>query len=249
MTFPAVHRRRHDPAGGTCALLLEAFAVAELLRKIPLFSTSSLADLQRLWKVATLREFPPGNLLFVRGDPGDCLFLIKQGRVRIFLSNEAGQEWTLSVLGPFQFFGEIALFANCPRTASAQTLERVQAMTLQRDRFQDLLKQHPPMALPILNQMGSRMRDMADRMASAAFLTVEQRVAAKLLELSRLSPDTRTLAMTRHELAVQVGAVRETISKVLNNLRRRGWLELGRGEIRLVDEQALRTYLCPEVFC
>jgi CRP-like cAMP-binding protein len=130
----------------------------EQLKKSPLFKSISEADLQALVQVMKPQAFAAGALLFKKGDPGDAMYIILAGRVRIFTTDTGGQAFTLTYYGPGRVFGDFSLLDQQPRSASASVEEPLEALVLSRDDFMAFLPQHPSIGLAMIRHLTDRLR-------------------------------------------------------------------------------------------
>lgn len=191
------------------------------LRQVDIFANLSEEDAQELMAVARRRSFRAGEVIFHRDDPGQVLYIIKEGKVKISLISPDGQEISLVVFGKGECFGEFALLDGEPRSADAIALERVECYTLQRDDFQNAIMKHPTIAIQVLEVLSRRLRKTDRMVEDLIFLDVYGRVAKKLLELAnehgvKVDDGTRIeVRLTQQELASMVGASRESVNKVM----------------------------------
>jgi CRP/FNR family transcriptional regulator len=215
---------------------------AELLRAVPLFQELSPESREELACRVRERTFAPGEEIFHVGDPGDHLFVITEGRVRIELPTDDGPPVVLNVIEPGEFFGELALCDGRPRSASAIAMEAVHTLTLSHADFQDFLGVSPQASGHIIMVLSDRLRQVSDHLAESIFYDTASRLARRLLELAEQEglPDTnassaptpqgvtplgrsgRTVTITREltpdDLAEMVGATSERIHQELENL-------------------------------
>jgi CRP/FNR family transcriptional regulator/CRP/FNR family cyclic AMP-dependent transcriptional regulator len=191
------------------------------LRQVSIFAGLSDEDIRELLAVTRRRAFRAGEVIFHRDDPGQMLYVIKDGKVKICLTSPDGQEVSLVVLGKGEYFGEFSLFDGLPRSADAITLEKTECYTLQRSDFDKVILKNPKIALKMLESLTRRLRGTDQMVEDLIFLDVYGRVAKKLLELS----DTHGMPaengvrievrLTQQELASMVGASRESVNKVI----------------------------------
>lgn len=206
--------------------------VREILRKVTIFSDLKDSELDRLFDIVEEKSFSRGNIILSQDEQGDSLFIIMKGRVKIFLMAEDGREVILSILRPGDFFGEMALIDGKPRSASALALEATELLILKRGDFVDEVRRVPEIALRIMTEMSGRLREADERIGSLSLLDVYGRVARVLLQLARSegtpSPEGILIESlpTHHEIASMVGSSRETVSRVLGDLSRRGYLTI-----------------------
>lgn len=228
----------------------------DILRQSPIFADLPATDLVNLAEKLDQRTFARGMIIFHKGSIGQSLYLIASGRVRIFLLSETGREISLEILNPGDYFGELALLDDLPRSAGALAMERTVTYALHRDDFRRLLDAHPRLGVPMLTLMSKRLRSMINYTEHLAFTDVQGRVAAKLLALAERNIDRGgvgqdtivvqsdiLLPMTQGELATWVAASRESVNKVLGIFRDQGLIRLEGQRIVIVDKRALQLWL------
>src|SRR6266576_5511192 len=191
------------------------------LKQVPLFAGLADEDIRGLMALAKRRTFRNAEVIFHREDPGQVLYVIKEGKVKISLISPDGQEVSLTVFGKGECFGEFAILDGLPRSADAVALERVECYTLQRSDFHKAIMKNPKIAIQVLEVLSKRLRTTDQMIEDLIFLDVYGRVAKKLLELA----DTHgvktgegvliDVRLTQQELASMVGASRESVNKVL----------------------------------
>ena len=219
----------------------------ELLRKTALFADVPEETLASLAQCLGKRTFARGMILFHKGSRGNSLYLIEQGKVRIFILSETGQEISLNIHGPGDCFGELALLDGQTRSAGAVAVERTVAYTLQRQDFLRHLDQSPQMARALLAQVSTHLRNATDYAEGLAFLDVQGRVALVLLRLAErygVEDDNCIqidLRLTQSDLAGHVAASREMVNRVLRSYRTQGLISIEGQCIRILDEQGLRN--------
>lgn len=219
------------------------------LHQVPLFAHLTDGELQALATDLVPLTFRQHETILRQGDRGEMLYLIQSGRVRIYALGEEGQEISLRLMGPGEVFGELALIDELPRSASAVAMEDTVVLTLPRDAYLNHLKRCPQLALNVMRTLSTRLRSTTDQAGSLAFLDVYRRVARKLLELAEGHGIAEAegvriaVQLTQQELATMVGATRESTNKALAAFRRQGLIRVHRGQIIVVNPQALREYL------
>src|SRR6266852_3931466 len=128
------------------------------LKQVPLFADLADEDIRALMSVAKRRTFRNGEVIFHRDDPGQVLYIIKEGKVKICLISPDGQEISLVVFGRGEYFGDLALLDGLPRSADAIALERVECYTLQRSDFHNAIMKNPRIAIQIMEVLCERLR-------------------------------------------------------------------------------------------
>jgi CRP/FNR family cyclic AMP-dependent transcriptional regulator len=209
----------------------------ELLRQVSIFKelpAETLADLaKRLWH----KQAEAGSVIVSQEEPGDQLFLISSGKVKVVLYGETGREIILSILRAGDFFGEMSLLDRQPRSANVVAVEDSQLLGLDRDAFQTHLTSHPTTALAILAEMSRRMRHADEVIGNLALLDVYARVARTVRDLAQKQGEPVDGGLliknrpTQQEIAGLIGTSRETVSRALNDFTRRGLLEMSGKQI------------------
>ena len=215
----------------------------EVLRTVPLFRQVPDGDLQALAQLARERSYSKGSVILSQGDPGDALYLILRGQVRVTVVAEDGREVILSVLGPGSFFGEMALLDDEPRSAHVIAMEDTTLLHLRREDFRARLRLAPELAISLLRELSRRLRPADDTIASLMLLDVNGRIARLLLELAREDSgegNVITRRLTHATIGQMVGASRETVSRTMRNLVLRSVIAVTRRQIQLLDPATLR---------
>ncbi len=219
---------------------------AEVLGQIPIFASLGNEDRRSLARQIDRRSFRKGTLLFRRGETGDALYIIIRGQIRIFASTRKGNEITLALLGPGEFFGEMALLDRQTRSANAETTEDTELHILQRDNFFSFLMHKESALRALLHALSRRLRRTDDLLTEACFLQISHRLARKLVELSQTveaaegAPASYEIFTTQREMAGLIGATRESVNKELTVLRRKGLVQTFRNRIIIRDLERLK---------
>ena len=209
------------------------------LRQVTFFADLAEEDIAQLTSASKRRTFRSGEVIFHRDDPGQVLYMIKEGKVKIALTSPDGQEVSLAVFGKGDYFGEFALLDGLPRSADAIALERVECYTLQRSDFQSAIMKNPKIAIKVMEALTKRLRSTDDMVEDLIFLDVYGRVAKKLLELAD-AHGVKTeqgvlidVRLTQQELASMVGASRESVNKVLGYFTEKDYISTDKHRITL----------------
>ncbi|WP_376795012.1 Crp/Fnr family transcriptional regulator [Thermogemmatispora sp.] len=209
------------------------------LKQVSSFAELPDEDLRELMAVAKKRTFRPGEVIFHRDDPGQVLYIIKEGKVKIVINSPDGQEIALVIFGKGEYFGEFALLDGLPRSADAVAMERVECYTLLRDDFHRVLLKNPRIAIHMLEALSRRLRNTDKMIEDLIFLDVYGRVAKKLLELAELHGVPTEdgiridIRLTQQDLASMVGASRESVNKVLGFFSGKGYISTDHHRITL----------------
>ena len=157
----------------------------ELLRTVPLFSGLQEAGLDELGRLAARRHYAKDGVIFFENDVGASLFMIERGRVKVSILGDDGREVILSVLGPGDFFGEMALLDDEPRSASAIAAEATDLITISRSDFQSAIDENPEILRALLGVLMERVRKANHQISTLALLDVYGRVARVLIDMAR----------------------------------------------------------------
>lgn len=218
---------------------------AEVLTLVPFFSNLNQTDAGALANRLVVRRFNANQIVFHLGDPAGLLYIITSGKVKISHSSSDGQEAVLAILGNGDFFGELALLDDSPRSATAEAIEPTETLTLHRDEFLDFLDNNPPFARHVLNILARRIRHMNSQISDIFFLDLPARLARTLLLLADQHgrPTDKgvviDLSLTQTDLAEMTGATRVSINKALGRFRRAQWVRVQGRQFIVVDRPAL----------
>jgi CRP/FNR family cyclic AMP-dependent transcriptional regulator len=215
-------------------------SATDVLKKVPLFSDLSEAELARFADVTREREYPKNSVILFEDDPGDALYIVSSGQVKVVLIGEDGREVILSVLGDGDFFGEMALIDDEPRSAHVIAMRDSQLLVLRRDDFQAELVAQPKIGLKLLRVLVQRLRRADEKIGGLVLLDVNGRVARLLLDLADEGGGPKiTRRLTHHTIAQMIGSSRETVSRAMRELVDRGLIEVTRREISIKSREGL----------
>ncbi len=226
-----------------------ALSVQTILERNRLFRGLSAATIQQIAALAIRRPYEPDAIVFSQGDPGDSLYGVVTGKVRISASTREGKEMFLNIMEPGDTFGEIALLDGNPRTATATTTAACELMIIPRAHFLALLQREPTVAIHLLQLLCQRIRWTSGQAEDSALLTVPNRLARRLLSLAKLhgqqSPKGIQLVISQEEMGRFLGISRQAVNQYLQEWRAKGWVDVGRGKVTVLDESALQTMDSP----
>jgi CRP/FNR family cyclic AMP-dependent transcriptional regulator len=219
------------------------------LAQVPCFARLREGERQALVAASRRRLFRRGDRLFEQDSPGHTLYVVRRGRVKIVHFTPNGQETLLRVARPGECLGEMALLDDEPRSATAVALETVETLAFPRDQVHALLERMPALALALACELAERVRHLDERLQEALWQDVSRRIARALLMLAeqhgRPTPaGIRVhLALTHEEWGHLVGAVRQSVNKVLSGLQKCGIVSMDRRGFILHQPDALRAWL------
>jgi CRP/FNR family cyclic AMP-dependent transcriptional regulator len=199
-----------------------------MLGNIPLFSSLSESHLQTLSAHAVTRTFPKNAIIVNEGDTSDSLYIIVSGKVKIFLSDEQGKEIILDLQGPGEYFGEIALLDEAPRSASVMTLDASSFLIISKYDFREYLGKNPDIAFDLIRELTRRIRTLTANVKGLALRDVYGRVAAALSSLATNENDKLAIneKLTQQDIANMIGASREMVSRILKDLTAGGYVKI-----------------------
>jgi CRP/FNR family transcriptional regulator, cyclic AMP receptor protein len=218
----------------------------DALKRAPLFTALDEEAAAALRRSMTEVQLGRGQVVFREGDPGDRLYVVSEGKIKLGRSSSDGRENLLAVLGPGEMFGELSLFDPGPRTATATAVTDATVLALSHPDLRPWLTGRPEVALSLLRQVARRLRRTNEVLGDLVFSDVPGRVAKALLDLSKrfgIPSDEGVHVshdLTQEELAQLVGASRETVNKALADFASRGWLRLEARAVVLLDTERLQ---------
>ena len=202
-------------------------------------------ELDRLIGYGTISHCPAGRILFQRGDPGEGLFIVLKGRIKISSMSPDGKEAVLNFIEPGQCLGEIGLFDGKARSADATAIEPCELFVLRRAEVVGFIEQHPEIAWRVIGVLCARLRRTTEMMEDTVLFNMAPRIARSLLRLARdhgrrTGTQTRIeLKLSQRELGGYVGLARENINRQLSAMRHDGIISIEKGHIIILDWPAL----------
>jgi CRP/FNR family cyclic AMP-dependent transcriptional regulator len=208
----------------------------DLLRTVPIFSELSDPDVASLAQLMTRRKYPKDGVVFFENEEGDSFFMIVEGRIKVTILGDDGREVILSMLGPGDFFGEMALLDNEPRSATAIAAEDSELLCLSRSDFQGVATKRS-ITSALIKILTARLRRANHQISTLALLDVYGRVARVILDMAREEgkrlKDGRIAfrRATHQEIANRIGTTRETVTRMLKDLERQGLIQIDAREM------------------
>ena len=213
---------------------------ADFLSTVPLFSGIDRTELQRFADMTRERFYPRGSVILFENDPGDSLFVVRQGRVKVVLIGEDGREVILGVLGVSDHFGELSLIDDRPRSAHVIAMDDSHLLVLRREDFRKRVEASPAVAWALLSELSRRLRRADEKIGGLVLLDVPGRIARLLLDLADESGgNTIEKRLTHQTIAQMIGASRETVSRAMKDFQEANWVTIERRRITLADRPAL----------
>ncbi len=218
--------------------MLQADFAIDALGRCRLFAGMGQEPLRAIARTLRARRFRRGEVLFHEGDPGDALFVVASGAVKVVVPSEEGEEAILATLRRGDFLGELALLDGAARSASAVALEPTETLALPREQFLALVAAEPAIRDALLASLAGELRRLTTHVAELHFLDLTGRLAARLARLAEENGERRPdgsirldAPLTQSDLAAMIGATRQSVNKLLGEFEADGLLVMERDSI------------------
>jgi CRP-like cAMP-binding protein len=205
----------------------------------PMFADLGPDELQRISNLCHTQHLGVGEVLFQKGDPGNALYGVRRGQIRIETGASDGSRLTLNFMGSGDLFGEVAVLDGQSRTADATAGEPTELFVLRREDFLSHLEREPKVAIKIIMLLCQRIRWQSERMEESMLEALPVRLARRLCALS--ADYGSEVHISQEQLGIFVGAARESVNRQLQIWRKDGILDLQRGRILLKNPNKLTT--------
>ena len=213
---------------------------ADFLASVPMFNGLQRDELLKFAELTRERTYPKGSVVLFQGDPGDSLYVLRQGRAKVVLIGEDGREVLLGVLEPGAHFGELALIDDQPRSAHVIAMEDSQLLILRREDFRRRVEANPSVAWALLIELSRRLRRADQKIGGLVLLDVPGRISRLLLDLAaETSTGTIEKPLTHQTIAQMIGASRETVSRAMKEFQEEGLIRVERRRIAVANRDAL----------
>ncbi|MEE8263361.1 MAG: cyclic nucleotide-binding domain-containing protein [Gammaproteobacteria bacterium] len=198
-----------------------------MLQNIPLFSNLEQKELDALSSHAVTKTYPKNSVIINEGDRTDSMYVIMSGRVKIVLTDENQKEVIIDIQHAGDYFGELALLDEAPRSASVKTMENSTFLIISKHQLQKCLREHPEIGIGLIRGLAQRLRATTGNVKSLALLDVYGRIARTLLQLANEEDGRQVISdkLTHQNLANMVGASREMVSRIMKDLADGGYIK------------------------
>ncbi|NBS59056.1 MAG: Crp/Fnr family transcriptional regulator [Betaproteobacteria bacterium] len=205
-----------------------------------MFASFPDESLRLLATLVTRKSVTRGTTIMVAGDPTDSLYIVISGRLKVMLSDAEGKEVILAILGSGEYFGEMGLIDDAPRSASVVSIESCELLCVAKREFKRCLAENFEMSMAVMRGLVKRLRDADRKINSLALLDVYGRVARLLIDMSEEVDGQKvvTKRLPKQDIAKMIGASREMVSRVMKDLQLGGFIEM-RGSTILLRETIL----------
>jgi CRP/FNR family transcriptional regulator, cyclic AMP receptor protein len=214
-----------------------------VLKTVPLFASLAEEQLRMLTTMLTRKSTPRSTTIMAGGDPTDSLYIVLSGRLKVMMSDSEGKEVILAILGPGEFFGEMGLIDDEPRSATVVTIEPCELLSIAKRDFKKCMAENFQMTEAVMRGLVKRLREADRKIGSLALLDVYGRVARLLLDMAENVDGEKvvTKRLPKQDIAKMIGASREMVSRVMKDLQTGGYIEMRGSTIVLRD-----TIMLPE---
>ncbi len=214
--------------------------IADFLATVPLLSRIAPDELRRFAELTREKQYPKGSVILFEDDPGDSLFIVRSGRVKVVLVSEDGREVILGVLGVGEHFGELSLIDDQPRSAHVIAMEDATLLVLRRDDFRRRVEVNPSVAWALLAELSRRLRRADGKIGGLVLLDVPGRIAQLLLDTAdEGGAPAIDKPLTHQVIAQMIGASRETVSRTMREFQEAGLIGVDRRRITIQDRVRL----------
>jgi len=230
----------HDTTADARRLSSGKFSV---LRKHEIFSDLDSEALDQLCRYAKHTVLKRGATIFSKGDPGNSLYAVISGTVKISISSPDGRNAILNMVGPGEVFGDMAVLSGQPRSADATANTNCEIYVIDRRDFLPFVRSQPALSMKFIELLCTRLRQTSDQVEQVILQDLPGRLSSALLGLAerrKLEPTSQTISITQQEISEMVGMTRESINKQLRAWAARGWVRLEHGAIVVLDPASLR---------
>jgi CRP/FNR family cyclic AMP-dependent transcriptional regulator len=211
-----------------------------LIRNVPLFSLLRDTQLVLLTQVLLRKPYPKNSTVVAAGDPADALYIVISGRLKVIMRDKEGKEVILAILNQGDFFGEMGLIDQAPRSATVVAIDSCELLTMTRADFTKCLQKNFDLTMNVILGLVKRLRDADRKIGSLALMDVCGRVARLLMEMAETVDGQKVVTkLPKQQIAKMVGATREMVTRVMKEMERGGHIEVRAHQILLRDSLAL----------
>lgn len=210
-----------------------------LIRNVPLFSLLPDTQLVLLTQVLLRKPYPKNSTVVATGDPADALYIVISGRLKVMMSDKEGREVILAILSQGDFFGEMGLIDQAPRSATVVTIEPCELLTITQADFTKCLQKNFELTMNVILGLVKRLREADKKIGSLALMDVCGRVARLLMEMAETIDGQKVVTkLPKQQIAKMVGATREMVSRVMKEMETGGHIEVRARQILLRESLA-----------
>lgn len=222
------HHEKQNKSNKTC------------IEGVPIFHGLSKEEIGEIANITTSKEMKKGEIIFLKGDLLENLYVIHKGQVKIPRISNEGKEQIIRVLGPGDFIGELSLFTQTISKSNAEVIEKASICVIEGKKLQKIIYKRPSIAIKIIQELSERMENAESLIEQLGIHDVEQRVVEIILSMAD-DNDQVNLSISKRDLAAHIGTSQETLSRKLSLLQKKGWIKLeGHRKIHILDKENLK---------
>lgn len=221
----------------------------QYLKQIPLFAFLDDGQLSKVETVIIERSYQKGRILFMENEPGEAVFFVKKGRIKVTKQTEDGREHILHFINPGEVFAEVVMFEGGTYPATAEVVEDCTVGMIRNVDMDRIINENPGIALGLLKIMARRLRVSQQQLIEMALLDTSRRAASMLLFLAG-EQGIQTgegieidISLTNQDLANLIGTSRETANRIINDFKRQKAIEVNKGRVTILDKYKLKSWL------
>ncbi len=213
------------------------------LSKIDIFRDLSEREMAEIDQTTTMSTCEAGRVFYGPEERGEVLFLLKKGRVQLYRLSPEGKKLVVALLEPGSIFGEMSLVGQGMHNTFAEAVEDCLLCVMSRMDVERLIQDKPKVGLRFLEAMADRLRDSEAKLEDLAFKSIPARLASLLLKLAHGDGNQSEVVegYTHQDLAEMLGTYRETTTQTLNEFKSKGWVDIQRKQIKIIDREALQA--------
>lgn len=217
----------------------------KVIKNIPVFSQLSENILEEILKLQSTKKYKKGEIIFFEGDKGEAFFFVKSGKVKIYKTSLDGRDITLNILGEGSIFAEVTLFNDVSYPATVETMENSEIGIILNKDIEKMILSNNELALQIIKVLSKRLYRSQKTIKDMAFSDTYNRTSRTLLDLcERHGKETKTgieidIGITRQDIANMVGTSRETVSRIISDLKKEGVVDTSAKKIIIIDKGEL----------
>ncbi len=220
----------------------------DCVQGLNIFEVLSEEQVDEIAANAKVINVEAGNILFTPDDLVEVIYILHQGRIKIYKLNEAGRQLTLSYLVPGNIIGEVDIFSMRPRGVFAEVIEDALLCVIDKNYIREIMLKYPDLTEKILQLICTKVKDLEDDIYSQAICNTRDKLIKKLLQLANImdkdEKEEITLKLTHQELSEMIGSTRETVSLTLKTLDNSGHINTGHGKIKFKIEDLNQIKNC-----
>jgi CRP/FNR family cyclic AMP-dependent transcriptional regulator len=219
----------------------------EILKLVPLFRELTPDELERIWGIAILRNYRKKNVIFTEGSEKEAVFFVRDGLIKAYKTDENGHEHIVSFLKSGDMFPHTSFFNQNPYPATAEALMDSQLLAIPVLSFEHLMMDTPAIAIKVMRVMGEKIKELQEKLQEITGHDMQYRGLLFLLKLAKNNGTIKNGAvhinvpLTHQEFANTIGTTRETVNRLINQLRKDGILETSRNGFVILDHDALKN--------